>query len=181
MTKEKNKGIRKLSVADWFTVFRIVGSISLIFIKPFSVVFFVMYGLCGVSDVFDGMIARATKTVSSFGAKLDSVADLLFYSILLLKIFPTLWEKLPVAIWYGVATVLVIRISAYIVAAAKYHRFASSHTYLNKLTGLMIFFVPCVINLSWAVIYCWVICAVSGISSLNELIIYIFKNEKTAS
>jgi CDP-diacylglycerol--glycerol-3-phosphate 3-phosphatidyltransferase len=169
------KKIKNFSVADWFTSFRIVGAVSLIFFKPFSVAFYIIICLCGISDVADGLIARATKTTSTFGARLDSIADLLFYTITLLKILPTLLNKLPTEIWYCVAVVIIIRVASYIVAAIRFKAFASLHSYLNKATGLMIFFVPYIIRFSWSVIYCWALCFLSGISSLTELVYHITK------
>lgn len=169
------KKLKDFSLADWFTSFRIIGALSLIFFKPFSTVFYIVICLCGISDVADGLIARATKTTSTFGARLDSIADLLFYTITLVKILPTLIERMPTEIWYCVAAVIIIRVSSYIVAAVRFKAFASLHTYLNKLTGLMIFFVPYIIKCSWSVIYCWTLCVVSGISSLTELIYHITK------
>ena len=42
-----------------------------------------IYTFAGLTDVLDGWLARKTGRASEFGARLDSVADLLFYSVLL--------------------------------------------------------------------------------------------------
>jgi len=73
------------------TSLRLVGAIGMLFTKPFSVWFFVLYAFCGISDLADGWIARMTHTESEFGAKLDSVADLSFNAVMVIKTFPTLW------------------------------------------------------------------------------------------
>ena len=84
------------------TSLRILGAVILLFIQPLSAAFFVIYTLSGVSDAVDGTVARATHTSGEFGARLDSIADLLFYAVMLIKVFPVLWVKLPKSIWYFV-------------------------------------------------------------------------------
>lgn len=165
----------KLGTADIITIFRIAGTLVLLFLRSFSVPFFCVYALTGLTDMLDGFIARKTHTESSFGARLDSIADLLFYTVMLIKIFPTLWTALPKEIWYAVAAILIIRISAYLTAAFKYRLFASLHTYLNKLTGLAVFLIPFLIITKYSVIYSLSVCAVAALASLEELVILITK------
>lgn len=166
-----------MTIPNIITSFRIIGTICLLFIQPFSVSFYIVYTLCGFSDVLDGLIARATKKTSEFGAKLDSIADILFYSVMLIKIFPVLWERLPETIWYIVACILAVRLLAYLVAAIKYHRFASQHTYMNKLTGAAIFTVPYFLTHAHDVIACYVVCLIAGLASLEELLIHALSKE----
>lgn len=171
--KEKLIEKHKLNLADIITLIRIVGTLVLMFLRPLSTVFLVVYALTGVTDVLDGWIARKTKTASDFGARLDSAADLLFYAVMLLRIFPALWSMLPREIWYVVAVILVLRISAYLTAIVKYRQFASLHTYLNKLTGGMLFFVPFVLSTKYGVAYCWSICVVAFVAATEELAIHL--------
>lgn len=145
----------------------------MVFTEPLSAVFYVFYSVCGISDALDGTIARATGTASRFGAKLDSVADLLFYSVMLFKILPILWETLPVTIWYVVGLVLLVRLLAYLTAAVKYKCFASMHTWLNKLTGLVLFLVPYVLLTEMAVGYCVMVSCVALLASAEELLMHL--------
>lgn len=165
-----------MNAANIITFLRIAGTVFLVAVKPLSVGFFLLYILTGATDVLDGWIARKTKTASDFGARLDSVADLLFYGAMLLRIFPLLWDTLPGIIRYAVAAVIVVRISAYLTAAVKYRRFASLHTYLNKLTGAAVFLIPFLLVTKYSAAYCWAVCAVAAASSLEELTIHL-KNE----
>ena len=130
-----------LNTADAVTFLRIVGTLLLAFLRPLSRGFFRVYALTGLTDVLDGWIARKTKTASDFGARLDSIADLLLYAVMLLRVFPVLWNTLPMDIWYAVAVILILRVSAYGVAAVKYRGFASLHTCLNKVTGGAVFLI----------------------------------------
>lgn len=155
------------------TMVRIAGSIILLAFSPLSTGFFIIYTVCGVSDALDGLVARATGQTSEFGAKLDSIADLLFYAVMILKIFPLLLEQFPMWLWCGVGIVLLIRLGAYLVAAVRYRRFASQHTYLNKLTGLMMFLLPYMMGRDCTVGYCTAECAVAGLAAVEELFIHL--------
>lgn len=164
---------RNFNVPNYITALRIVGTLCLLFPHPRAPMFFVLYTLTGFTDVLDGWVARRMGCASAFGAKLDSIADLIFYAVMLFKFLPVLWATLPVGIWYAVATILVLRLSAYLVAAVKYRRFASLHTYMNKLTGAAVFAVPYVISLPCAVPVCWAICAVAALASGEELLLHL--------
>ena len=162
-----------LNAANIITLCRIAGILLFVAVKPLSLGFFVLYGLTGVTDALDGWVARKTKTASDFGAKLDSVADLLFYTVMLLRLFPYLWNTLPVSIWYAVAAIVVIRVLAYLVAAVKYRRFASLHTKLNKLTGALVFLIPFLLVTRYAEAFCWAVCAIAVAASMEELAIHL--------
>jgi len=156
------------------TSLRIAGTIGLLFTTPLSKGFYILYTFSGLTDVLDGMVARATKTTSRLGAKLDSVADLIFYTVMMVMIMPHLWVTLPVGIWYAVGTILIIRIAAYITAAVKYKCFASVHTYGNKATGLAVFALPYLIMIeATALGYSIGVCIIAALASLEELFMHI--------
>lgn len=75
------------NVPNEITIFRILLSISLFFIKPFSSLFLVIYLLCGFSDMIDGYIARKMNATSKLGAILDSIADVVFIISAAITIF----------------------------------------------------------------------------------------------
>lgn len=168
---------KKLTLPDYITLLRMAGSVCLPFLEPFGGAFYTVYTLCGISDVLDGTIARATKRTTDLGARMDSAADLMFYGITLCCILPVLVELLPGWIWYAVAGVILIRLVSYGTAALKYHRFASQHTYLNKLTGFSLFLVAYLIRGSYIVPYSIGVCAMAGLSSAEELLIHLTQKE----
>ncbi len=155
------------------TCVRILGTIALVFIEPFCVPFYVIWTICGVSDVLDGTVARMTKQESKFGARLDSIADIMFYLLMLYRVLPTLIEVLPRWIWIIVCAIALARSAAYVTALIKYKRFASLHSYLNKLSGFLLFLVPYFIFMSWFWIYCVVLCGIGLLSSIEELLIHL--------
>lgn len=161
------------NVPNLITSLRIVGTFALLFTTPFDKWFFIIYILTGLTDVFDGFIARKLHLTSEFGAKLDSIADLLFYSVMLIVLMPVLWEKLTLSLWIGVGVVLSFRLAAYITHAIRKGEFASSHSLFNKITGFLVFTIPFVMIIPYTVPVCWVICLISGFASLKEFIEYL--------
>ena len=168
---------RIITVPNILTAFRIVGSLCLLFFRPPSLSFYILYSLCGFSDVLDGWIARSTGTTSELGAKLDSIADLLFYFVMVMGIMPVLIDILPVWLWAATGVVVLLRLASYLTAAIKYGRFASMHTYMNKVTGAAMFTMPYCLLAPCAVALCAVICLIAGLSSLEELIIHLVRRE----
>lgn len=171
--KRNVKQVHKWNTADTITSVRIAASLFLLFLPLRSAGFLVAYTLTGLTDALDGWIARKTGTASDFGARLDSIADLLFYGIVLFRLAPVLWQVLPVAIWYAVAIILLVRLAAYGTAAIKYHRFASLHTWLNKLTGAAIYLLPYILVISAGIVYSWAVCVLAFAASLEELAIHL--------
>ncbi|MBE6799488.1 MAG: CDP-alcohol phosphatidyltransferase family protein [Ruminococcaceae bacterium] len=157
------------NIPNCITLLRVIGTLSLLFITPLSVPFFIIYTLSGITDVLDGTIARLTKTETSFGRRLDSVADLSFYSVMLIRIFPILWDALPHSIWIVVGLVIGIRLLFYTIGLVKNRRLPSSHSLLNKLTGFMIFAVPYILKTAFFKPYCWGICLISAVGTLEDL------------
>ena len=160
------------NLPNCITALRIIGTLSLLFTEPFGKPFFIIYTLAGVTDVLDGAIARKTKCTSEFGAKLDSAADLLFYAVMILKIFTKLLEKVVRPIWVAVSIIVAMRLAAYITALVKYHCFASLHTYLNKLTGFSVFCTPYMYNTQYLNVFCVILCTIAFLSSAEELCVH---------
>ena len=154
---------------------RIVCSVFILFTKPFSLLFCILYAVCGISDILDGFVARIMKQESKFGAKLDSIADIIFISSVTIVLIPII--KIPYWVWICAFVVIFIRILSYLVGLKKFCTFTSLHTYANKLTGLLLFAIPVfyvIFNFNTIAI----ILSISSIlSALEELIITISAKE----
>lgn len=162
-----------LTVSNAITALRLVGTLVMLFLEPLSASFFAVYIFAGLTDALDGWVARKTNTATEFGAKLDSVADLAFYSVMIIKLMPVLLERLSLTLWCAIGVAVLLRLSAYITAAVKYHRFASLHTLFNKLTGAAVFTVPFILLTSVALPLCWCVCGVATVASAQELVIHL--------
>ena len=166
-----------ITIPNFITSLRIVGAIVLLFIEPFTIKFYIIYSFTGFTDAIDGFTARKLNQVSVFGSKLDSISDLIFYSILGIKIFPTLLISLPKVIWYVVIFILILRISIYLYVAIKNKELASNHTYLNKATGLLIFGLPYIMLSDLYEAYSWMIAGVALVAAIQEFSFVLLKKD----
>ena len=132
----------KKNAANLITLIRIFGAIALIMLEPLSLPFFIVYGVCGLSDAFDGLVARKLGVQSSFGSALDSLSDLLFYGVMAAKLFPTFQRLLLPYQWAIIGVPTVLHFIAYIICAIKFSRFSAIHTYANKALGLLVYAFP---------------------------------------
>ena len=96
-------------MADLITISRIFLSIILLFLPFPSLPFLALYIAGGVTDMADGFVARATGTAGARGAKLDSLADGVFFLSSAIKIIPSLC--LPPLLWAPVMIVLLVRVA----------------------------------------------------------------------
>ena len=167
----------KKHIANIITCTRIIGTICLMFLEPSENYFYYVYTYCGISDVLDGLAARSLKIASSLGSTLDSISDLLFYSVMMIKMLPTLNEILPEYIWYFVYAILLIRLFCYAFVYFRMHKLSSRHTIYNKITGLLVFFIPFMIKTPYMFYYSVVIIAIA-LFAVSEEIYYIRKRIK---
>lgn len=168
------------NVPNFITCIRILGTIILLFIEPFTVGFFVLYTFSGVTDILDGLIARKYNAISELGSKLDSIADIFYYMVMVFKILPVLVKILPVYVWYMLFGVVAVRLLSYIIAAVRYRCLASHHTYLNKMSGFSAFLAPYFVTESMGDVYCTVVAVIVSVASLEELMMHIVFKEYRA-
>lgn len=121
---------------------RILGAIAIIFLKPLSVPFFIVYGIAGITDPLDGFIARKFHLESRIGSIIDSIADWALLLIMAIKMLPYLMGILEWWNWVIILIPFVLHVTAYIVCFIKFRCFSSVHTYMNKLMSAAIFIFP---------------------------------------
>lgn len=158
-------------MANVITSMRIGLAIRLLFIRKYSPLFLILYSICGFTDILDGYIARKTKTESNFGARLDTIADLLFFVVMFIIMFDIFFKDIVCIIF--IVIILLIRILSIIIVLKKYNKFAILHTYTNKLTGLLLFFIPYFMNFNNANMTVYIIGIIALLSSIEELTINI--------
>lgn len=160
-----------INIADLVTIIRIICAALMLIPKPLSAEFFILYALCGLSDILDGFIARKMHMQSERGAKLDSIADIIFGTLLAVKIIPILNITLWMIIW--IMFIVVLRSVSYIIGYKKFHAFSSLHTYTNKLTGLMLFISPVLFLFFGFIVTGCILCVTASASTVEELLITI--------
>lgn len=146
---------------------RIILSIVLFYLNPEKLPFILIYIICGITDVLDGFIARKINATSEFGAKLDSVADVIIISVILFKFIPILKLNFYMMIW--IVVIALIKVSSIIVIFIRFKQFGMIHTYLNKLTGLLIFVYPILNYFISCKFYLYLVFIIATITSLEEI------------
>ena len=138
----------------------------MMFIHMPSASFFILYMICGLSDVLDEMIARKTSTASDFGARLDTIADFMFAAVLLIKILSGI--EVPVWLWIWIIIIAGIKIANIIIGVVCTKRLIVEHTLLNKITGMLLFLLPLTLFLVEFQYNAMVVCVVATFSAFQE-------------
>jgi CDP-diacylglycerol--glycerol-3-phosphate 3-phosphatidyltransferase len=146
------------------TLLRIAGSLGLQLCDVTSVAFWIIYGLCGISDIIDGWLARKLKCVTKTGALLDSLADICFVVCCAWKLLPIL--DLPQWLWLWAAVIVAIKVMNQISPLVMYGCFKFPHTLGNKVTGFLLFIaVPMTF---WSIIPFAIVASVATIAAIHE-------------
>ena len=153
-------------IANIVTGCRILGSVLLLFFPAFSVAFYMTYIICGFSDMIDGTIARKTNSTSELGAKIDTAADLVFVTVSLIKILPTI--NIPGWLWIWGVVIAIIKIGNIIWGYASKKQFISLHTIMNKITGLLLFLLPLTLSFVELRYSSLVVCSIATCAAIQE-------------
>ena len=153
-------------IANILTCSRILGSILLLFSPAFSVAFYIIYLFCGFSDMIDGTIARKTNSISKFGSQLDTIADLVFAVVSMIRLLPVI--HLPQWLWIWCGMIAIIKIGSIIWGYVSKKQFMSLHTIMNKATGLLLFLLPLTISFVELKYTAIVVCSVATFSAIQE-------------
>ena len=146
------------------SAFRIAGSIGLLFCDVSGLPFWVLYALCGISDMVDGWLARKLHAETKAGAILDSVSDIVFVACCAIRLLPVL--EIPVWLWIGAGIIVTIKIINQVSALAVFKRFCFPHTWTNKLTGFLLFLtVP---TFFWSMIPISIVAALATFAAVQE-------------
>ena len=159
----------KRQLPNLLTILRMGCAILLLFFRPLSVWFFVLYAIAGLSDMLDGYFARQFGVTSELGARLDSAADFLLCGVLLFVLIPLYDWPVWVIVW--IAVIAVVRFTALLICYLRFRHCAFLHTYLNKATGFLLFLSPVLLWLLGLNIAVIVLCTLATISALEEFLI----------
>lgn len=153
-------------MANILTISRMVFALILLLPSAFYTSFTVIYLLAGLTDMLDGWVARKTGTASEAGARLDTVADMVFVIVCLIKILPVI--VLPTYLWIWIAAIGVIKIINIISGFVIQRKFVAVHSCMNKLTGLLLFLLPLTLAIVEIKYTGSVVCAIATLAAIHE-------------
>lgn len=125
------------SLPNAISALRFLGAVCLLFFGVESCAFWVIYCVCGISDMVDGYLARKIGCESKTGALLDSLADLVFVVCCCFKLIPAL--AFPKWLWVWGGVIVATKIINQISALAMFKKCVFPHTFGNKVTGALLF------------------------------------------
>ena len=163
-------------IINSLTVYRLVAAPFLIVLAIFDQfsVFKWLLLVSFLTDAIDGFLARKYKIASSFGARVDSLADdctilAAIMGICILHSLFLLYEIIPVAV------LLILYLTQNVIALRKYRRPTSFHTYTAKVAAvsqavflISFFFMPYPVY--WAF---YLMVVLTSIDLLEEVILVI--------
>ena len=126
--------------------------------------------------MIDGTIARKTNAISEFGSKLDTVADIVLVVVCLIKLLPT--THIPVWLWIWIGVITMIKVANIVLGFVRRKKLVALHTVLNKITGLLLFLLPCTLQFIAPTYSFAVVCIIAAIAAIQEGYYTIKANDK---
>ena len=166
----------KKHFANIITSLRIIGSIALLFFSFPSQTFYGIYLFCGLSDMIDGALARKLNAVSSFGSKLDTIADIIFMAVCVVKILPMI--NLSIWLWIWIILIAIIKVFNIVLGFTHKKKFENLHTVLNKITGLLLFLLPITLKFIEPTYSFATVCTIATFAATQESYYIIKANDK---
>lgn len=138
----------------------------MLFLHANGFAFWTIYALCGISDMLDGFLARKLHCESDRGARLDSVADILFTGACIWKLIPEI--ALPQWAWIWIAVIAAVKIINAISSLVVYRKIVLPHTRMNKLAGLMLFILIPLVFRTGRMIIVAILCSAATFAAIEE-------------
>ncbi len=153
-------------MANVITGFRIIFSFALLLCPTFSIPFYALYISAGFSDMIDGAVARKTGTDSKFGAKLDTIADIVFTAVCMIKILPVI--EMPIWIYLWIIGIVFIKLVNVFISYIRLKKLTSVHSVINKVAGAALFLFPLGFSLIDTTLFAAALCVITTAAALHE-------------
>ncbi len=134
--------------------------------------FLIGYILLGLTDYFDGKIARKYNMTSEIGASIDSVADVLYYLASGYFLF-ALYKSYLIPNIIPFIILLVVVAITFTYSGFKFKKVNLLHTILQKACGLSVFSLLILSHFFDTTIFILIVIIVYIIAFLEELLIFI--------
>lgn len=153
-------------MANIITFIRVLCSIAILFCQVFSAAFYSLYISAGLTDMIDGWVARKTNTASALGAKLDTIADIIFVVACLLKLLPVV--EIPTWLYVWISIIVLIKIINIVSGYVVQKQFVAIHSLMNKVTGVLLFLLPLTFSFVELKYSAAVVCVFATFSAVQE-------------
>ena len=126
--------------------------------------------------MIDGTVARKTGAVSNFGAKLDTASDFVFMAVCVVKLLPKI--NISVWLWIWIAIIAIVKVINIVMGFIRRKKLVTLHTFLNKITGLLLFLLPLTLQIIVPTYSFAVVCTIATIAAIQEGYYIIKANDK---
>lgn len=154
------------NIANYISISRAIMSIMLAITETFSIAFYIIYIYCGISDMLDGYVAKKSKNTSKIGSRLDSIADIIFVIVAIVKMLPVLNLSNGIIIW--IVIIVLIKICNILCSFIYYKKLLLPHTTANKITGFILFIAPFIIINTNSIIFEIIVCSIATFAAVQE-------------
>lgn len=154
-------------IPNILTSLRILCATLLLVVPVYSVRFYILYLICGITDFLDGRLARRIHIASKAGASLDNIADYTLLMSTVTKVLPTLLLDVWALVW-GIC-MLTAHISSSVIAWIKYKRIVVLHTFAYRLLGGAVYVIPLLAGLGNHTLLISIICGFMCFSVPEEI------------
>lgn len=165
------------NLANYITLLRMIFCLLLLFLYPFSIPFYIVYLLCGLSDILDGYIARKFKIQTEFGARFDSMADIVFIVCASIRMIPSLFYLVDIKLWMFAFIILIVKCLSMGLIAIKHSTFGMIHSTLNKVAGFSLLVAPFFVHVVDKNFLVALLCLICSIAALEEILINILHTD----
>ena len=126
--------------------------------------------------MIDGTVARKTGAVSNFGAKLDTASDFVFMAVCVVKLLPKI--NISIWLWIWIAIIAIVKLINIVMGFIRRKKLVALHTFLNKITGLLLFLLPLTLQFIVPTYSFAVVCTIATIAAIQEGYYIIKANDK---
>lgn len=133
--------------------------------------FVIVFIIAAVSDALDGMIARRFDAITDLGSRMDALADVILYGVILYCVW-RLHPNVIKAFLIPLLTVGSTQITSWVFSLAKFRKLTSYHSYVAKFWAFTI--VVAVISLfgfNYAGFFFWLTIICGIISNFEDMLI----------
>lgn len=141
---------RWMTLPNCLTALRIVGSPGLVILgilgQPIGLA--VLAAVLVLTEWLDGLLARRLGLETSTGARLDTIADAVFYSSMLVGLICLVPERVG-GEWFWIALAIGSYGSSWLVSRMKFGRLPSYHTWMAKAAWVFVLPGILLLALGW--------------------------------
>ena len=167
-----------VTIPNIISISRIMLSPLMYFLWGNRVLLFLLLIVIGLTDVFDGYIAKKLKQQTLLGAWLDSIADFVFFISFI--VFASIFESESIVkLQYFIGIIILLKVFSGFAGLIKFKQPGFLHTIGNKIASAVVIIGICIFVLFKNTIVVEIGLYISILSALEEFFIILIAKTYT--